>query len=302
MIMSNKKDERPKFYYIYKIYFLCGFPSGRYYIGKRTYRGYEINNDQYTGSGNFCKSYFNKYGEISGVTYIKEIIEINPSNKINLEREKILIGNLWKTDPLCMNMMPGGIGSKERKGRIPTPEEIAKRIESFKKSKSFHKKRSPFTGESKQKISKALMGNKNGLGRIISEKTKQKIREKTGKLVYQFDLDGNFISKYESIHEAAKAVNGYPINISNCCNNKKGWLSYKKFVWTFNPKKKLKKYVNTHNKQVQQLDLSGNIINTFESIREASIKTKINAGGISQVANKKHGYVTAGGYKWKYVK
>ena len=56
------------------------------------------------------------------------------------------------------------------------------------------------------------------------------------------------------------------------------------------------------NKQIQQLDLSGNIINTFKSIREASIKTKINAGSISQVANKKHGYVTAGGYKWKYVK
>ena len=91
---KKRKRERPKFFYIYKIHFLCGYPSGRYYIGKRTYRGSEIKNDPYTGSGNFCKSYFKKYGEISGVTYIKEILEINPSNKINLKREKILIGDL----------------------------------------------------------------------------------------------------------------------------------------------------------------------------------------------------------------
>lgn len=44
-------------YYIYKIHFLCGFPSGRYYIGNHKHTG-DLSNDKYTGSGNFCKAYY----------------------------------------------------------------------------------------------------------------------------------------------------------------------------------------------------------------------------------------------------
>lgn len=82
------------FHYIYKIIFLCGYPTGRYYLGKRTYHGENLQNDKYYGSGNFCKAYFKKYGAVYGETYIKEIIEINPSYNINKIREKAIIGNL----------------------------------------------------------------------------------------------------------------------------------------------------------------------------------------------------------------
>ena len=129
-----------------------------------------------------------------------------------------------------MNMVPGGIGSEQRKGHVQTSEEIAKRIESFKKSKPFHKKHKPHSEETKKKLSIALRGNKNGAGRVVSNETKRKIKEKVSKTVYQFDLNGNFISKYNSIHDAANAVNGYPINVSNCCNNKPGWDSYKSYI------------------------------------------------------------------------
>lgn len=94
-------------FYIYKIIFLCGFPCGRYYIGQHMHRG-KLENDRYTGSGNFCKAYFKKYGKLFGKTYIKEILEINPSEEINKIREKEIIGNLYKTDPLCMNLIEGG--------------------------------------------------------------------------------------------------------------------------------------------------------------------------------------------------
>lgn len=56
----------------------------------------------------FCKAYYKKYGKILGETYLKEIIEINPSEDINSLREKELIGNLYISDPLCMNMVAGG--------------------------------------------------------------------------------------------------------------------------------------------------------------------------------------------------
>jgi hypothetical protein len=94
-----------KQHFIYKIHFLCGYPTGRYYLGKHT--GYI--DDTYAGSGRFCFAYYKKYGKIAGETYIKEILEINPSKKINNDREKIVIGDLWKTDPLCMNQAPGGM-------------------------------------------------------------------------------------------------------------------------------------------------------------------------------------------------
>ena len=44
-------------YYIYKIHFLCGFPTGRYYIGKHIHYG-TLDTDKYAGSGNFCKAYY----------------------------------------------------------------------------------------------------------------------------------------------------------------------------------------------------------------------------------------------------
>lgn len=94
-------------YYIYKIHFLCGFPTGRYYIGKHIHYG-TLDTDKYAGSRNFCKAYYKKYGKILGETYLKEIIEINPSEDINSLREKELIGNLYISDPLCMNMVAGG--------------------------------------------------------------------------------------------------------------------------------------------------------------------------------------------------
>ena len=44
-------------YYIYKIHFLCGFPTGRYYIGKHIHYG-TLDTDKYAGSENFCKAYY----------------------------------------------------------------------------------------------------------------------------------------------------------------------------------------------------------------------------------------------------
>jgi hypothetical protein len=63
-------------HYIYRIDFLCGEP-GRYYLGKRSYRGKKIERDSYAGSGNFCKEYYAEYSAINNKTYKKTILEIN---------------------------------------------------------------------------------------------------------------------------------------------------------------------------------------------------------------------------------
>jgi len=56
-----------------------------------------------------------------------------------------------------------------------------------------------------------------------------------------------------------------------------------------------------NSKKVIQLDLldENKIIGTFNSIKEASIKTKINNTSIIHCCSGK--YKKAGGYKWKYA-
>ena len=81
---------KEKIHFIYKIYFLCGEPEGRYYIGKHT--GYK--NDSYGGSGTFCKRYYKKYGKIPDKTFKREIIEINVDKETNRLREKEIVGEL----------------------------------------------------------------------------------------------------------------------------------------------------------------------------------------------------------------
>lgn len=73
-------------HYIYEIHFLKGPHKGCYYIGKRSTKTNPFT-DAYTGSGKFCKRYFEKYGAVEGETYEKVILEFNLSRDINAQRE-----------------------------------------------------------------------------------------------------------------------------------------------------------------------------------------------------------------------
>lgn len=203
---KNKKQ-----HFIYKIHFLCGFPTGRYYLGKHT--GYV--NDSYGGSGNFCKAYYKKYGKIEGETYIREILEINPSQEINSNREEIIIGDLWKTDPLCMNQCHGGWG-------------LLPGNESPNKGKHLSK-------ETKQKISDKLKGRKRSktsidktrnshIGLKHTNETKQKISKKLIKAkfhpVYQLDDYDNIINTFNSTHDIERTLGYAHQNIISCCKGK----------------------------------------------------------------------------------
>lgn len=74
------------FHYIYKITFLQGPHKNSYYIGKRTSEVSPETDNRYKGSGNYCKSYYAKYG--TNNTYTKEILEITDSPQANADAEK----------------------------------------------------------------------------------------------------------------------------------------------------------------------------------------------------------------------
>lgn len=237
-----------RIHYIYKIHFLCGFPSGRYYIGKRTFRGADISKDHYTGSGSFCLAYFKKYGTLEGITYIKEIIEINPTKGINTIREGIIVGDLWKTDKLCMNLLPGGTAIKKISGK------------SLEERSELHPNEIP---------------------------------------VKQYDLEGNFIKEWPSIVEAESTLEIN--NVRACCVHKRHTAG--KWVWRYSKDNidhiDSKEILAKHSRAVYQYSLDNVLLNKFDRIQDAVIKTGVDKKAIQECcAGRKK---TGKGFIWKYV-
>lgn len=144
-------------YYIYKITLTEGSLKGHYYIGQRKFKGEDIKRDWYKGSGVIVNDYYKKYPN----AFIKEILEICSEETLN-DREAFYVGDLWETDPLCLNLRAGG--------KFPGVS-----TESRYKM-SIHHKTPGFKGkthseESKQKMRDAL------IGRTLSLEHKIKIQE-----------------------------------------------------------------------------------------------------------------------------
>jgi hypothetical protein len=159
-----------------------------------------------------------------------------------------------------------------------------------------------------------------------STKLKQSLSSPYRKKVIQYDLEGNFIRIWNSMKEACKILKINSSDLTNSCQGKQ--KSAKKFQWRYyEPNYPLKiesiiiyfKSQETRNKisksnmgkkrevvcwgkPINQLDLKGNIVNTWGKIREACNqfkgdlnKIESNIGGCLRGKQK-----TAYGYKWEY--
>jgi hypothetical protein len=83
------------YYYTYKV----EFTNGDYYLGQ--HKTTDLN-DGYTGSGKKLKE--------RNDPFVYDILEYyNNQEELN-KAEKELIGDLWFTDPKCLNMKEGGVG------------------------------------------------------------------------------------------------------------------------------------------------------------------------------------------------
>lgn len=280
-----------KIHYIYKIHFLKGFPAGRYYIGKRTFNGKDLRKDNYSGSGNFCFAYFKKYGKLEGETYIKEILEINPSREINENRELFLIGDLWETDNLCMNQKPGGNGGC---GKGSAASRWGQ-----KWSKEQHDK---MRGKNKYNCAKA---------------------------VCQYDVNGELVAKYKSISDAARCLGIGDSGIVGCCLGRKHYNSCAGYFWRYEDdhvldfkstkqkyseqkaktkeRNRLKREAEKQEKInkmpyiVDKYDLDGNFIESFKTYIDAAKSCGSNIShGIVKCCKRVSNYNTALGYIWRF--
>ena len=122
-----------------------------------------------------------------------------------------------------------------------------------------------------------------------------------GKGVYQYDMDGNYITKYPSIKEAAKSTGLFASQIGGLCNKKMN--SVKNFVFRFDTEHEEGEKIeptknNLVKKTVAKYDKDGTYIETFESATEAS--RHVNGSKESIVHACKKSFLSHG-FLWRYL-
>lgn len=124
------------------------------------------------------------------------------------------------------------------------------------------------------------------------------------KPIDQYDLKGNFIASYESIYSATQNLTLDNItysHISECCQGK--LKTAYGFVWRFKGEH-FNKYTTTGENivPIAQYDLSGNLLQVFDSVIEASIAIGKNKADTANICACCYGkYHTAYGYVWRQL-
>lgn len=166
--------------------------------------------------------------------YIIEVMIDNLSWEDAIEKEKEFIKLYGRRDKglgTLVNLTDGGEGMI---GYI-MPDLVRKKVSDAKKGINPRPIGWKMTEEGLRKISAASKGNKNCLGRVLSDETKHKIRlkaidqsEKSGtrKPVIFCDKDGNTISEYASVKEAGRMTNNFPQSIMGSIKRKTHYGSY----------------------------------------------------------------------------
>ena len=139
--------------------------------------------------------------------------------------------------------------------------------------------------------------NKGGGGPITHNSlSKQKIRNIKNKPIYQYDLQGNFIKRWDSAKEASESLKICRQDLCMCCKNKNRTAG--KFIWRYEYTKDVQSNSVYKCISVLQYDLQGNFIKEWESGKEASNLLNIKKESISACCRGEN--KTGGKFIWKY--
>lgn len=116
------------------------------------------------------------------------------------------------------------------------------------------------------------------------------------KEVIQYDKNGNYIATFESAHDVERKIGISFKLVSAVCTGAKSVSHGYVFRYKGDP---FNKYAVKDNiqKSVDQFDLDGNLVKTYESIAQASRDLNVNGTAISKAVNNK--CKTGYGYIWK---
>lgn len=207
-------------------------PSDKTYIGQsinieRRWKAYKNINE----SKSQIKLYssFIKYGIIN---HKFEIIEKCSIEQLN---EKEIYWGLYYCvlDKTGLNLKLGNSNGKcsqetkdkisqARKGWVPSIERGIK-IGNKNKNRILSDEHKNKIGKSNSKPKPMFIGRispNKGLKHTLTEEQKLKQKNKNGKKVNQYDIQGNFIQEWKSCSAAAFSLNKSPSLISQCCREK----------------------------------------------------------------------------------
>lgn len=120
------------------------------------------------------------------------------------------------------------------------------------------------------------------------------------RICYQYDLEGQFLKQFESVSAAAREVKGNHENILKVLYGQLN-TAYG-YRWSYDFADQLGQLPNNYtgsSKKVGQYSLDGELIQTFESTKEAARFLNKSQGNISLAASGKR--KTAYGYKWLFI-
>ena len=169
--------------------------------------------------------------------------------------------------------------SQANSGRIAS-EETKKIMSKNRQGKKAHGWGHYPSQKNKEDVSKKIKGIKR------SQESKQKMATQKNKKVYMYDATGQFMQEFESAKKASEILNMNWSNISAVCRYMK--KLYLGNFWSFEyieNKELIEKYIKGEiiipkwhtkkEKRVNQLNENHEYIQTFDSIKQASEKTKI---------------------------
>ena len=144
---------------------------------------------------------------------------------------------------------------------------------------------------------------KGGDGTVGLKRSKEQIqylKKLLSKPVYQRQLDGTFVKRWNSIREIEKETGYARPSITNCCK-KKAYQAYG-FLWSFDENYIAKKKKRKNCKTVYQYDLDGKLIKVWESLTEIEKTLGYSEVNISHCCLGYEYVPSAYGYIWSYEK
>lgn len=228
----------------YKIY-LHIFPNNKVYVGLTKLK---VNNRWRFGKGyksQYIYRAINKYGwnNIKNIV-IFDNLDFETAQKIEINLIKIFKSNnkIFGYNIECGGQL-GMVGVKRSEITIEKMRKanIGKIVSSETKQKiSNSNKGRIVTEEMKKKMSEKQMGNKNhNFGKKATLETRLKmiknqkrgLENKNHTQVEQFDLELNFIKRWDCINDACKEYKVGHSSISDCCSGKQ--KTSKGFIWKY---------------------------------------------------------------------
>lgn len=125
----------------------------------------------------------------------------------------------------------------------------------------------------------------------------QSLNKASGRRVYQYDLNGNYINDYSSVYEAARQTNTQESAIRKVISGER--QTSNDFIWFDSKQDKVEpRKSNGKAKNINQYDINDNYITSYISLTEAAKAVNGDRSLIGKVCRGIR--KTAYGYKWKF--